>query len=120
MSDSTTIIRTYKVRLFPSRTQARDLRRVLEAARGLYNMALAERKYAYERDGRSVSQAELYALAKHYRRTFLYADQMFSQTAQSVVEQVAPAFEPGRHPAIRVSKVRIACAASCSSSTAAG
>src|SRR5690606_19326185 len=55
--------------------------------------ALAERKYAYQLEGRSVSKAELYELAKHYRQTFPYANQMFSQTAQSVIEQVDLAFQ---------------------------
>jgi putative transposase len=32
-------------------------------------------------------------LAKHYRQTFPYADQVFSQTAQSVIEQVDLAFQ---------------------------
>ena len=93
MSDSTTLMRTYKYRLYPSPSQARALRRVLDACRGLYNMALAERKYTYQLEGRSVSKADLYALAKHYRRIFPYADQMFSQTAQSVIEQVDLAFQ---------------------------
>ena len=93
MANSTAGMRTYKYRLYPSPSQARDLLRVLDACRGLYNMALAERKYTYQVEGRSVRQAELYELAKHYRRTFLYAEQMFSQTAQSVIEQVEWAFE---------------------------
>lgn len=87
------MIRTYKYRLYPSRAQESALRRVLEACRGLYNMALAERKYRYQLEGRSVNKADLYALAKHYRRTFPYANQMFSQTAQSVIEQVDLAFQ---------------------------
>lgn len=87
------MIRTYKYRLYPSQSQESALRRVLAACRGLYNMALAERKYPYQFEGRSVSKADLYELAKHYRRTFPYADQMFSQTAQSVIEQVDQAFQ---------------------------
>jgi putative transposase len=70
-----------------------NLFRVLDACRGLYNMALAERKYAYQLERRSVSTTDLYALAKHYRQTFPYAAQVFSQTAQSVIEQVDLAFQ---------------------------
>ena len=87
------MIRTYKYRLYPSRSQESALWGVLDACRGLYNMALAERKYSYQLEGYSVSKADLYALAKHYRRTFPNADQMFSQTAQSVIEQVDLAFQ---------------------------
>jgi len=87
------MLRTYRYRLYPSRSQEKNLQRVLEACRGLYNMALAERKLAYRLEGRSVSKAELYELAKRYRKTFPYGEQMFSQTAQSVIEQVDLAFQ---------------------------
>lgn len=87
------MLRTYRYRLYPSRSQEDNLWRVLDACRGLYNMALAERKLAYQMEGRSVSKQELYELAKHYRQTFPYADQMFSQTAQSVIEQMDLAFQ---------------------------
>jgi len=87
------MIRTYKYRLYPSRAQETNLWRVLDACRGLYNMALAERKYAYQLERRNVSTTDLYALAKRYRQTFPYAAQVFSQTAQSVIEQVDLAFQ---------------------------
>ncbi len=87
------MIRTYKYRLYPSRSQETNLWRVLDACRGLYNMALAERKVAYQMEGHRLSKAELYELGKHYRQTFPYADQVFSQTAQSVIEQVDLAFQ---------------------------
>jgi putative transposase len=67
--------------------------RVLDACRNLYNLALAERKYGYQIEGRRVSLADTEKLAKHYRTTFPYADQMFSQTAQSVVKQVDKAYQ---------------------------
>lgn len=87
------MLRTYRYRLYPSRAQKINLMYVLDACRGLYNMALAERKYTYRLEGRNVSKADLYELAKHYRKAFPHADQVFSQTAQSVVEQVDLAFE---------------------------
>jgi putative transposase len=87
------MLKTFKYRLYPSRTQETNLFRVLNACRGLYNMALAERKYAYQLEGERVSKAGLYDIGKHYRQTFPYADQVFSQTAQSVIEQVDRAFQ---------------------------
>ncbi|MGQ9850139.1 MAG: helix-turn-helix domain-containing protein, partial [Aggregatilineaceae bacterium] len=57
------MLRTYRYRLYPSRSQEKNLWRVLDACQGLYNMALAERKLAYRLEGRSVSKAELYELA---------------------------------------------------------
>jgi putative transposase len=81
-------VRVYKYRLYPRKGQEKNLYRVLGACRNLYNMGLAERSLAYKHEGRNVKQAELENLAKHYRATFPYAQQMFSQTAQSVVKQV--------------------------------
>ena len=85
--------RVFKYRLYPSKAQEKHLFRVLNCARHLYNMALAERKYAYQLEGRSVTLAETEQLAKRYRAAFPYAQQMFSQTAQSVVKQVDLAFQ---------------------------
>jgi putative transposase len=93
MADSNANIRIFKYRLYPSKSQEQNLFRVLDAGRGLYNMALAERKYGYQREGRNVTVAELEALAKQYRTTFPYARQMHSQTAQSVVKQVDEAYQ---------------------------
>jgi putative transposase len=65
----------------------------MNCARNLYNMALAERKYGYQMEGRKVTLADTEQLAKRYRATFPYADQMYSQTAQSVVKQVDQAYQ---------------------------
>ena len=93
MGDSSSSIRVLKYRLYPKPAQEKNLFLVLKCARTLYNMALAERKFAYEVEGRSVSYAELETLAKHYRKTFPKAIQLYSQTAQSVVKQVDLAFQ---------------------------
>jgi putative transposase len=93
MSDSTIILRTVKYRLYPSKSQETNLFRVLHACHGLYNMVLAERKYAWEAEGRSIASSELEALGKCYRKTFPFAQQMFSQTVQSVIKQVDRALE---------------------------
>jgi putative transposase len=93
MSDSSTSIRVFKCRLYPSTAQETNLYRVLNCARNLYNMALAEHKWSYELEGRTVKVADLEQLARHYRAAFPYAQQMFSQTAQSVVKQVDLAFQ---------------------------
>jgi hypothetical protein len=58
MSDSSTSVRVFKYRLYPSRAQEKNLYRVLHCARNLYNMALAERKYAYQIEQRKVTLAD--------------------------------------------------------------
>ena len=93
MSKSISNIKTFKYRLYPTHSQAQNLFRVLNGARNLYNTALAERKYAYQLEGCKVSLADTEQLAKNYRATFPYAQQMFSQTAQSVVKQVDNAYQ---------------------------
>jgi putative transposase len=93
MSQSNTVVRVFKYRLYPSKAQERNLFRVLSSARHLYNMALAERRYAWELERRPVTRKELITLAKHYRAKMPYGQQLFSQTAQSVVQQLDQAFE---------------------------
>jgi putative transposase len=93
MSESNTTVRVFKYRLYPSKSQDRNLFRVLNSARHLYNMALAERRYAWEFERRPVTLKDLEVLAKHYRASMPYGKQMFSQTAQSVVKQVDRAFQ---------------------------
>ncbi|MBC8171900.1 MAG: IS200/IS605 family element transposase accessory protein TnpB, partial [Anaerolineae bacterium] len=93
MKDSTVVLRTYKYRLYPTKAQEKNLFWVLRACNGLYNMVLAERKYAWEYEGVQVPAKELEELGKRYRKIFPYADQMHSQTAQSVVERVDEAYQ---------------------------
>jgi putative transposase len=92
MSESNTAIRVFKYRLYPSQAQERNLFRVLNGARHLYNMALAECRYAWELEHRTVTRAQLDTLAKHYRATMPYGQQIFSQTTQSVIRQLDLAF----------------------------
>jgi len=87
------LLRTFKYRLYPSKAQERNLLHVRECCRSLYNMALAERKYGYQLAGRRVTLADTEELAKRYRATFPKADQLFSQTAQSVVKRVDSAYQ---------------------------
>jgi putative transposase len=87
-------LKTFKYRLYPTPSQAQNLGRVLNACRHLYNMLLEERKLAweYERCRISLAQQEK-TTVKHYRQTFPYAQQIFSQTAQSVAQQLDNAFQ---------------------------
>ncbi len=93
MSNDTVIMRSFKYRLYPTPAQARNLYRVLDAARGLYNMAIAERKLGWQIEGRNVDTTALRELGKHYRKTFPYASQMSSQVADAVLKQVDLAYQ---------------------------
>jgi len=47
-------LKAFKYRLYPTPAQERQLQLCLDAARNWYNMCVAERKYAYELEGRRV------------------------------------------------------------------
>ena len=47
-------MKTYKYRLYPTRSQTTSMESLIEAHRGIYNSALNERKFCYETTGESV------------------------------------------------------------------
>ncbi|HRF98361.1 MAG TPA: helix-turn-helix domain-containing protein, partial [Aggregatilineales bacterium] len=73
---------TYKYRLYPRRSQIKALLYILNVARYWYNMCLAERKYAYELEGRTVRKKDQEPLIKHYKKTFLGNKQVHSHVLQ--------------------------------------
>ncbi|MDX2078682.1 MAG: transposase [bacterium] len=73
---------TYKYRLYPRHSQIKALLYILTVARYWYNMCLAERKYAYELEGRSVSKKDQLRLVKHYKKTMLGNKQVHSHVLQ--------------------------------------
>lgn len=94
MGESNTTIRVFKYRLYPRAAQEKNLWHVLNACRNLYNMLLEERKLAWEYEHKSISLSQQEnTTVKQYRKTFPYAQQMFSQTAQSVAKQLDNAFQ---------------------------
>jgi putative transposase len=66
---------------------------VLDVCRHWYNMCLAERKWAYQLEGRSVSKSQQEKAGIAYRKTFPQAQIVFSQTMQSVCDEVDKAFQ---------------------------
>lgn len=92
MSDSSNRLKTFKYRLYPTTAQEREMFQVLNVCRHWYNLCLAERKYAYELEGRSVSKSEQERTAIQYRKTFPQAQIVFSQTMQTVCDDLDKAF----------------------------
>ena len=64
MSDSTTLIRTYKYRLNPTNAQARQLDFLLWQGRNLYNAALEQRITTYHETGKGLKYVDQWA---HFR-----------------------------------------------------
>jgi transposase len=58
ISNSNTQLKAFKYRLYPTPAQEKLLTNALNCARNLYNMCVAERKYAYQLEGRSVGKYE--------------------------------------------------------------
>jgi putative transposase len=85
--------KTFKYRLYPSKTQQRQLEQTVETCRRWYNNCLAERKAAWENERRSVSKYEQLAKVKEYRRENPYAGQLHSHILQVVVSDLDQAFQ---------------------------
>jgi putative transposase len=65
----------------------------LAVCRHFYNMCLEDRKVAYQLEKRSVSRSEQEKMAIRYRQTFPQAKTVFSQTLQTVADEVDKAFK---------------------------
>lgn len=86
-------LKAFKYRLYPTPAQERQMFQVLNVCRHWYNMCLAERKWSYELEGRSVSKSEQERTGVHYRKTFPQAQVVFSQTMQTVCDDLDKAFQ---------------------------
>jgi putative transposase len=87
------MLKTYKYRLYPSKAQEKRLFNTLAVCRHWYNMCLEERKLAWELEQRTVPKSEQQAKGKRYRDSFPQAKAVFSQTLQSVVDDLDKAFQ---------------------------
>ncbi|MCA0458950.1 MAG: transposase [Chloroflexi bacterium] len=87
------MLKTFKYRLYPSKAQEKRMFQVLAVCRHWYNMCLEERKLAWEFEQRHVTKSEQQAKGKYYRKTFPQAQIVFSQTLQSVVDDLDKAFQ---------------------------
>jgi len=86
------MIRTYKYRLYPSAAQEKNLLLILDVARHFYNMCVADRKWSYQLEQRSVSKTEQLRTVKRYKATFPQAEQVHSHVLQVVAADVDKAF----------------------------
>lgn len=87
------MLKTFKVRLYPSKNQKRLLISTLETCRRFYNDCLAERKEAYEQEKRTVSKVEQLRKVKTLKATSPYAKHIHSHILQVVVSDLDKAFQ---------------------------
>jgi putative transposase len=83
----------YKYRLYPTPAQAKALYGTLRICRHWYNMCLSERQLAWEHEHRKVTKSEQEQTAIKYRKAFRCEDRVFSQTLQTVCDDLDKAFK---------------------------
>ena len=86
-------LKTFKYRLYPTSAQEKCMFNTLAVCRNFYNMCLEERKLTYELEGRSVKKSDQEKIAIRYRQTFPQARTVFSQTLQTVADDLDQAFK---------------------------
>ncbi len=91
MSES--LRKTFKYKLKPTPEQERELERVLELCRSLYNVAFEHRKTAYERRHVSISRHEQEAELKEIRAEFSEYAGIHSHVLQDVLARLDKTFQ---------------------------
>jgi putative transposase len=87
------MLKTFQYRLYPSKSQREGMQDTLETCRRFYNDLLAERKFAYEMEGRSVSKTDQFRRVKCLKDTSPYAEGIHSHILQVVVSDVGKSFD---------------------------
>ena len=82
----------YKFRMYPTRQQARQLDQTLDTCRRLYNLALADRKAAYEVEGISRSYEDQAALLTVQRKNGNFTG-IYAHCLQDVLRRLDKAFK---------------------------
>ena len=86
-------VKTFKYRLYPTASQECQLTLCLDAARNWYNMCVAERKYSYQLEGRTVGLYEQLRLVKCYKTTFRKFARVHSHIFQVATADCDKAFQ---------------------------
>jgi putative transposase len=87
------LLKTFRYRLYPSKSQRRLLEQTVETCRRWYNACLEERKLAWENEHMQVGKFEQLAKVKEYRLENPFAAQLHSHILQVVVQDLDKAFQ---------------------------
>lgn len=85
--------KTFKYRLYPSKTQQEVLERTLNTCRILYNRALAERRDIWKNEKRSVGYYEQAVALPEQKRDNPYLSMVHSQVLQDVLKRADKSFK---------------------------
>jgi putative transposase len=84
----TSMLKTYKFRLYPTKSQRSKMGRTLDLCRWVYNQTLAYRKDAWEKEGRSTSKYETNNLLPNWKVEKPDLNDVYSQVLQNTQERV--------------------------------
>lgn len=84
--------RTFQYRLYPTKEQREALQLQLDVTRNVYNMALEDRKLAWEFEQRHISRSDGYKFTSQYRKTFRKARFVHSTVVQVAINDLDNAF----------------------------
>ena len=93
MHSTATLVKTFKYRLQPSKSQRTKLIQALELCRWVYNETLAIRKSAWEQEHKSLSLYDTNKLLTIWKQEHPELRSVFSQVLQNVQERVDLAFK---------------------------
>ena len=82
------LIKTYKYKLKPTKRQKETFDSWINTCRALYNLALSERKMAYEMRKVSVSRYNQYNELPELKKEFPWIGEVYSDTLQEVLDRV--------------------------------
>jgi len=85
--------KSYRYRIYPTKSQRSVLDQNLELCRQVYNDTLALRKNAYEKDGKSISLYETNSILVSWKAQRPELKQVYSQVLQNVQVRVDLAFK---------------------------
>jgi len=86
-------MKTYKFRIYPTKTQKKVISNQLEICRQVYNKTLEYKINKYKEDKSSVSLYDLHKLLTIWKKENLEYKQVYSQVLQSVQERLDLAFK---------------------------
>ncbi len=87
------MLKSFQFRVYPTKQQHRQLNMLLETARRLYNNALAERRDAYQNDGKTLNYYDQANKLKAKRKEDPYLAQLNFSACQDVLRRLDKAFK---------------------------
>ena len=84
--------KSFKFRIYPTKSQKREMEKTLDLCRWTYNKTLAYRKDAWEKEGKSVSKYDTFNLLPIWKEENSELVSVYSQVLQNVQDRVDLAF----------------------------